>query len=641
MSGNKKSLRFDPRWWKIGFPVLLLVLSLVTGTWGSFWREKAIEETGRTPSLIKAVWASVGHLIGETSFPDNFPDFGKGYDRMLILSRILGLVLISYAFFLLVHEHYQDLFIHFRIRFWRLLKKDYVVICGMGWKGYELAKKLLDDESQTQLVVGIDISDPDERTKGLCRRGMAFLKGDATTSEMLNKAEVIHASEVYVMAGNDEVNCRIAMGISSILPNEYLPKESKLYCFVVVEDRRQRYFLEDYATDQVNRLNIYCFSLNEQVARDIVRDRGLVASPNQHVHCVVVGNTAVARSVLVQCLRMLHLPTEQDSVVTVICEKCEDYVKSLYTDFPCLNPEQDLISPDFAREIFPKIRFVEIPKANGGWLKDRFELYDHIKPCWRTNLYMCVDDGIKSTALMDLVYRRMNWLAESMNGEINCTCHYNYPETDSELNSTEWKEFGDYKTTCISENIKRAAEPSLAQCVMDVWGSRKNWLYEPSWSKESSRQSADHIYIKLALAGLTVDSSREEIRTAMGEMKKISTASGWEKPTVVHIGSKLDELAKIEHRRWCAERLLGGWLPLSENDDREKWNQGLRDAAQDLAEKTESMKYVNKLKKELFRHGDLIPFKDLLECEIEKDYQIIAGILDMREHFEISDAGKD
>ena len=70
-----------------------------------------------------------------------------------------------------------------------------------------------------------------------------------------------------------------------------------------------------------------------------------------------------------------------------------------------------------------------------------------------------------------------------------------------------------------------------------------------------------------------------------------------------------EQAAEVEHNRWCAGRLLGGWLPLSPNDSREAWN-------------TDSG-YQSMLKNKLRRQGFLVPYKDLDSKTKRKDYDII------------------
>ncbi|MBN9460604.1 MAG: hypothetical protein J0H00_05190 [Burkholderiales bacterium] len=81
------------------------------------------------------------------------------------------------------------------------------------------------------------------------------------------------------------------------------------------------------------------------------------------------------------------------------------------------------------------------------------------------------------------------------------------------------------------------------------------WTAQTDDLRWSSRCSADHIEVKLALLGLSRDTVRLEAADP-GTQPLLDEALA-HPPT-------LQRLMRIEHRRFLAERLLGGWLPLPE-----------------------------------------------------------------------------
>jgi len=68
------------------------------------------------------------------------------------------------------------------------------------------------------------------------------------------------------------------------------------------------------------------------------------------------------------------------------------------------------------------------------------------------------------------------------------------------------------------------------------------WDDLPEDFRESNRQQADHIFIKLRAIGCEAVSASDK------------------KPAVTELASaEMELLAEMEHRRWVAERLLAGW----------------------------------------------------------------------------------
>jgi hypothetical protein len=455
---------------------------------------------------------------------------------------------------------------------------------------------------------------------------MVYFKGDACSQRIIEQSMMATASRVYVLTGDDEVNCRVAMSLSEVL----LEKKTKqnLKCYVSLENQRQRDFLEDFAGSQANKLEIQCFNLYEQAARNIIRDKGIVSNASQNVHCVVIGNTPVAKAVLLQTLRMLHLYKSQKRVVTVICRDSENFKKQLYLEFPCLSQEVSS-EMELARQgVFPLensdvdvLRFVEMPIGQSGWYDDNCSIYEYLQLGWRINLYMCIDDGIQSLAIRELIRKRIEFQVNEYESgtetnleKPNLNYYYNYLESVEDNSCNRWTSFGDYTQACTMDAIEDASQGELARDIFSVYGKVKEWLKEESWSKASSRQSADHVYVKLALAGLSTCSSFSDIKKELGEFE-YNKEDG--KQIEKSFGIKTVEIAEIEHRRWVAERLLVGWLPLTSSEQK-KWNNG----------------HGQKKQKDCHRHGCLVPFDKLepREKEQRKDYAIAGGICNWTEH---------
>lgn len=106
-------------------------------------------------------------------------------------------------------------------------------------------------------------------------------------------------------------------------------------------------------------------------------------------------------------------------------------------------------------------------------------------------------------------------------------------------------------------------------------GTPVPWDELPENVRHANRAAADHIAVKLAAIGC-----------------RIVAGSG--KP-FAFIDAEIDGLARIEHRRWCAERLLRGWRTGSRDSDRRL-------------------------------HPDLKPFEELDEDARQKDRDAVRAI---------------
>jgi len=106
-----------------------------------------------------------------------------------------------------------------------------------------------------------------------------------------------------------------------------------------------------------------------------------------------------------------------------------------------------------------------------------------------------------------------------------------------------------------------------------------------AFNQQSSRLSADHIDIKLQLL--------ERLKVKPSEL--------------IHKRKVLDKLAKIEHARFIAERIIDGWLPLP--------NSFLENGASGLNKQQQ--------KNYLLANHTLVPFDELPKIDIQIEQQKI------------------
>ncbi|GAB3570616.1 hypothetical protein GCM10027578_27240 [Spirosoma luteolum] len=110
------------------------------------------------------------------------------------------------------------------------------------------------------------------------------------------------------------------------------------------------------------------------------------------------------------------------------------------------------------------------------------------------------------------------------------------------------------------------------------------WKTLKEIDRESNIQAADHAWVKLRLLNRKWDSIHDEMN--------------WEE-------SELRLLGEVEHRRWNAEKLLSGWLPITDKTLWKTQKATLR-----------AQKY----------HYFLMTFDDLLDDEKNKDFTQIVGL---------------
>jgi hypothetical protein len=158
--------------------------------------------------------------------------------------------------------------------------------------------------------------------------------------------------------------------------------------------------------------------------------------------------------------------------------------------------------------------------------------------------------------------------------------------------------FGQVEQICTWQEMVEGSSDDLAQFLHNAYNARYGNNQGTPWSqlsetfRDANRGAADHLGVKLASVGYWVSGD----------------PSNWSRNVDLTVDPDAKELmAILEHRRWCAERLLNGWQYGSIRDNGRKI------------------------------HPCIVPFDQLPESEKEKDR---SNINDLQDYF-ASDIPKD
>jgi len=616
--------------------------------------EAASGETwNKTP--LEKVWDTVGLLIGHTSF-HRIEVSGGAARSCMWTARLLGLLLIAWAFVIIAWGEYGNRFKRLGIRWRRAARgQRHVVVCGAGAAGSELANRLIDAGKH---VVVIEKDGACPNLADLRDRGAIVFVGDATNSDMLESAGVGEAESMFVFCGSDRVNCRVTWQVDRqfgerrggciqlaqrgntepVLPCP-CDCDKRFIVHVRLEGADYRSAMTDGGAPRLKRegkpqgVGVHCFSFSELAVRILFLRHVWVprwredGSGARHVHSVILGATEQAQAVLLQNLRMLHLREGQKRAITVICENADAFRQRFLRTYPCLRPIEKREDPrcPVCEGLFADVDFVEAPFSPDGWVAKDFALYRHVEPGWRVNAFFCMDDGILSQGLMERLSDPLKLRREGAGAscEVFCACYCVHPEmAQRPAVKSEGFERVDYGALVDLADPAVIETPAFDQNAQDIFMfydetfggghkerrkavdypcvARRKWIFAAEWERESNRQAADHIGVKLALLGLErTAEDGERLRALLAD-----EASG-----------TLDLLARLEHRRWCAERLLGGWRPLPPGEDKRPWfSQKKSDADKAV---------IKRLKDELKWHADLVAFDELPPHEQKKDDEMM------------------
>lgn len=596
---------------KIVCPLLLVVLAIGCGTVG--FRLHHLPE--QSVPWSEAFLMAAGLPLMQTTH-NLVP--GAPIHWTLQTGRVVGALVPPYAFLLALLVAFRRPYLQLIVASWRWRRYSrHAVVCGLGWKGFELVRDLRKRRSKVAIL---DTNPDNPFADEVGGTGVVLFHDNATSEATLRRAGVRYAKTIYVATGDDELNCRVVNQIVGLLPK--VPKVPQ--CYVDVEDASLRQYLAEW-TAKLGCISVACFDIQESTARGVLQrraiDRFTADERPQVAHVAVVGSSLMARALLIQLLRIGHFGAGKQLQIDVLAEDVIAYQSRLYQEMPCLSPdwgEPDSPQRRIRDHAFPQIDFQELPCSDSDLLDERCSLYRGLALGHISSLFFCIDDGFRSAALAGRMMKKLEALCNQRNAELLVGCYYNYPEDPKqELARALDKHssqritvfhFGSYDEECTVDAVEGRSIDALARefaanyerqygqpPAQGLAPSQKAayfdrlWRASDEWAKESNRQAADHIFVKLRSIGLQPEDVKQ--------------------PGFEFTAQQLEQMARMEHKRWCAERLLGGWRPFPPTPkNQQRWDRDKKDL------------------KDQKLHIDLVPFDELPTPEKTKDYDQIQGI---------------
>ena len=460
----------------------------------------------------------------------------------LELARLLAPIISAYAAIVTFATIFREQFQLLRIRFLR----QHAVICGLGRKGLLLSTAL---REQGYGVVAIE-NNPENEHLGMCRDHDIFvLLGNATDQDMLRKAQVNKAQYLIAVCGDDGANAAISVQVRELLHGS---KRRALFCLVHISDFNLWRLLKEREitapADDAFRMEF--FNVFERGARSML-NLFPVFGPAQETqrapaHLLVIGVGHMGESLVMRAARdwwALQRNSSTKLTITILDKDAQRKTRLLCTRYPQLEKtctlhiqEMDTNAPEFQRGDF-------LFNANGS--------------CKFTAAYVCLDHEANSlaTALLLLQKTRTDRLpiVARMNHELGFAALL-HGQVDDDHNTLH--AFGLLSRTCKLDLLFGGTYEILAQAIHEDYVhkqenfgkiaannlSMKPWEELPDYLKESNRHQASYIGAKLKAVGCT-----------------IIPLTDWDADLFRFASEEIELMAKMEHERWCAERLREGW----------------------------------------------------------------------------------
>lgn len=461
---------------------------------------------------------------------------------------------------------------------WRLFstrwRSGHVVVCGLGRLGMQLAREF---RRSGQRVVAIEARGFAEQAAIARDLGVALLTGDACNSGDLQRAAVARARQVIAVCDDEQTNVAVAAAIGELLGKGAHRRNSlgALECWMFVPDARLRQVFQQHKlfpnTGPNYRVNVRGLDLFELAARQAFARSPLdferiAPEDSTVVHLVILGFGSTGQHLALQAAQLGHFANFQKVKLTVVERQGSTRPQAFLARYPKFNDICDVKLANVPIEAPDAIAQLAVLTPRRAGLKELAT----VAVCWDTqsdrvsgesDLFRRLeqDDPTNLSLALDLSRIAANGKTRLLVFQTRqCGFGALFPaEGRGEAIGARLHAFGMLEETCSLETILHERQDAIARALHNdycdnqkkegkVPGSKPAlypWEQLADRFKDSNRQAADHIPVKLRAIGYRVDALRRD------------------QPRLTTLDHKdhAELLAKMEHARWCAEMWLQGY----------------------------------------------------------------------------------
>jgi len=412
-------------------------------------------------------------------------------------------------------------------------RKNHTVVCGLGRKGMQLVK---DFRAAGEEVVVIQREDDTQHTSACSSLGAKVMLGDATCAPLLQRAAVNQARRVIAVSGDDGVNAEIMLATQSLLPR----KATRPALFAHVVDVGLARFLGVRAAEELPRPRI--INMYESAARLLLWEHPLEhdlrnAQDERTVHLVLVGCGQMGEAVILQAAKIGHYINGKRLRVTAIDLAAARKEERLLGRYPNLREVCDVAFTEADIEHASTLRMICERMSPASTISTvvlsldndarNLSLADALRGTSGYSDTPILIRASKKTGLASLIHAGTGTAATlGAFGFVDRICS----------RAALLQEDLDALAKAIHEDFRRGEKGRRPDSDL----SMKEWDVLNGTFQDSNRQQADHMLVKLRAAGY---GSPAEVQLDGGK----------------RLDDRKEELAKMEHARWSAERWLAGW----------------------------------------------------------------------------------
>jgi hypothetical protein len=426
--------------------------------------------------------------------------------------------------------------------------RDHVIVCGLGRKGLEFAR---DFREHGESVIAIELDAENDLVRACRASGIPVMIGDATEEPLLRAVAADRAKCVVAVTGDDGTNVETALAVRRLASEQTTGSQGGTRCFAQVLDLRLASLLdarcllgggEDRA--EISIFNPYAMSARWLLQMHPLDYEFIGENDVRDVRLIVIGLGRMGESVALQALAVGCYANRRGISLMLVDREPRAFQRSSIAKFPGFGGASSVSFVAGDIEDPGTLARICLTAMDGAAL---------------TSVAVCLDDDGRSlSCALELrgrlpadvpVFVRMADDA-GLATLLECDGH-------GRARTAGIHVFGVTSQFCSRDALLRERVDVLAKVLHARFvraraaegrpasdASMQPWECLDESLRNSSRASADHIPVKLRAIGCFA-----------------GAAADGGVPVTSFTDAEVELMARMEHARWCAERVLGGWTP--------------------------------------------------------------------------------
>jgi voltage-gated potassium channel Kch len=545
----------DPRWYWVLVPAG--VAAFVLGCIG-YW-----SYNGGDHSVSDVVYDSIRLFLPSASQPEKYVGVS------LNIARYLAPIVAGWAALIALVSLFRDRMQQMLIP----LKRGHVVLCGLGYVGFEFLRQL---RNAGYRVVVIEADAANQQIETCRGSGIPVIVGDAQLRPTLEAAGIRRAARLLAVTPESAVNTEIVTRALELVYHtdnrgarapqgdrggRLRRRSSQLRCLARIDDPDLCVLLLIEQSNRGDDESALDFFSTEEIGARLLLEAHPIDTERQ-AHILVAHLDGLGAGLVFHAARKWHDERKDNPaplLVSVVDDHADERVSSLLSqyesleqvcEFSCYRPSVRDIDRLAAID-----RDRRSSRAHGAYRDDTAPppisrayvtaYRDEQTVATALNLHHALDARVPVVAALSRAYGVAGLLEDAKTSSaVNLTVFKTLQETCN----VELVEGGSFETIAHAIHQRYCEMQPADQAPLSPWSQ-----LDPSF-KESNRAQARHIGVKLRSIGCEITPLRY-----------------WRAKDFTLTDTEVEKLAKMEHDRWWREKETDGWIA-GPRDDEHKIN---------------------------------------------------------------------